>query len=86
MRVRPQTTLVQSYTHSTFFPVVAFLRLIEAIAAMGGMHARVNSILKSHGWMGNQFSGPPRMDDLMEDLESCCEEGVGLKQLPGKGS
>eukprot|EP00439_Symbiodinium_sp_Y106_P071347 s161_g12.t2 len=48
-------------------------RLAEAIAAMGGMHARVNSILKSHGWMGNQFSGPPRMDDLMEDLESCCE-------------
>ncbi|CAE7333328.1 unnamed protein product, partial [Symbiodinium necroappetens] len=45
--------------------------LAEAITAIGSMHARVDSILRDHGWLGNQFSAPPRIDELAKDLESC---------------
>ncbi|CAE7376489.1 unnamed protein product, partial [Symbiodinium microadriaticum] len=45
--------------------------LAEAITAIGSMHARVDSILRDHGWLGSQFSAPPRIDELAKDLESC---------------
>ncbi|CAE7945923.1 unnamed protein product, partial [Symbiodinium sp. KB8] len=47
--------------------------LAEAIMATDGLHGRVDSIVRQHGWLGNQFSTPPRMSELMKDLERTVE-------------